>query len=930
MNYKETIHLPRTDFPMRAKLPQREPEILKFWHDSDIYNKMIAARKQNPDYILHDGPPYSNGHIHIGTALNKVVKDFIIKYKSMNGFFAPYVPGWDNHGLPIENNVLAEFKKKKKEISRLAIRKRCREYAAGFVDIQKKEFIRLGVLGEWDNPYLTMSHKYESNILRILSKLIDKGYIYRDLRPIYWCPHCRTALADAEIEYHEKTSHSIWVRFPLLEDPDGVFEGMDNSYAMVWTTTPWTIPANLALTVRPDFEYYIVAHDGNHYLLAKALFEQIAKELEWDVEKVEIKKRLTGQELSTLKFRHPIFKRPSPVLEGDFVTADQGTGIVHTAPGHGEDDFRIGKRNGLDVLCPVDEKGVFTEEAGERFAGLHINKGNDEVIKALEEVGNLLRDTSIAHQYPHCWRCHKPVIYRATPQWFMNIDHNNHRNKALDALEMVKWIPAESYERIKAAIESRPDWCLSRQRFWGVGIPAFYCNDCGEVILSGEIARKTADLVDKYSADFWFEPDMLKHFEHVSCPKCSSKNLRPEQDILDVWFDSSCSSLIVCNNWDGLRWPVDLFLEGPDQHRGWFNVSLMTSLGAEQTIPYNTVVTHGWVVDQQGKAMHKSLGNYIATDEIIDKYGGDVLRLWVAAAEYTRDVRVSQEILDRVIDAYRKIRNTLRFLLGNLADYSHEQKVPFTELPAREKYILHELQKVIASVRKGFDEMAFHKSFQAIYQFCGVTLSSFYLDVTKDTLYTRSKNSKIRRSVQTVMAECLNSLIRMLAPLASFTAEEAYRYANLENKQESVFLETYPEVDPELENRELAYEFSKLLLIREEALKALEKARSKGQLKGSIDARIVLGTKDNATLNLLKKYSDSLAELFIVSQVDLEEYNKLPEETQVEDSELAISVEKPRGAKCVRCWLWFESVGSHPEHPELCDKCYEAVTHDKT
>ncbi|MBN2378787.1 isoleucine--tRNA ligase [candidate division WOR-3 bacterium] len=929
MSYKDTILLPRTGFPMRARLPEKEPDLLAFWKERNIYEKMIDARSKGKTYILHDGPPYSNGHVHIGTALNKVVKDFIIKYKSMDGFFAPFVPGWDNHGLPIENNILEEFREKKKELSRQAVRKRCREYAREYVDIQREEFKRLGVLGAWDNAYITMSLKYESEILRIFAKLVKKGYIYRDLRSIHWCHHCETALADAEIVYEEKTSHSIWIRFKLLEDPDGIFDGAkENAYALVWTTTPWTIPANLALTVRSDFEYYVVEKDGELYILGRALYERVLQELGWNSENVSIKKRLSGSDLANLVFRHPIFARPAPVLEGDFVTADQGSGVVHTAPGHGEDDFRIGKRYGLDILCPVDKSGVFTEEAGERFAGLHIDEGNKEVLKALEEAQALLKHTTIDHQYPHCWRCHMPVIYRATPQWFMNIDHQGHRKKALDAITKVKWVPEESFDRIKAAIEGRPDWCLSRQRFWGVGIPAFYCKDCEEVLLDADLVNRTAGLVEKLSADFWFDEGMMSHFEDVRCPKCGGSNLRPETDILDVWFDSSCSSLIVCRNWEGLRWPVELFLEGPDQHRGWFNVSLMTSLGAEDRIPYETVITHGWVVDHEGRAMHKSLGNYITTDEVVDKYGADVLRMWVAAAEYTRDVRVSQEILDRVIDAYRKIRNTLRFLLGNLVDFSPKDKVPYEGLPARERYILHELQKLIRATREGFESFAFHRAFQAIYGFCGVTLSSFYMDVVKDTLYTRSGDSDIRRSVQTVMAEVLDVLVRLLAPLSSFTAEEAYQANPVNEKKESVFLEDFPDATADLEDRDLAYEFSRLFEVRDEVLRALETERISGRLGSAVDARIVIAAKDADRVRLLKKYEADLAEMFIVSEVDLVDWEDIS--VSSDQSEFIIKVEKPRGKKCVRCWLWSESVGSHPDHPEICDKCYEAVTNDQT
>ncbi|MBD3286001.1 isoleucine--tRNA ligase [candidate division WOR-3 bacterium] len=924
MNYKDTILLPRTDFPMRARLSEREPGLLDFWVKNRIYEKMIEARRKGTAYILHDGPPYSNGHVHIGTALNKVVKDFVIKYKSMDGFFAPYVPGWDNHGLPIENNVLAEFRKNKKEITRQAIRKRCREYAAKFVDIQKQEFVRLGVLGEWDNPYLTMSLKYESEILRIFAKLVKKGYVYRDLRSIYWCPTCETALADAEIEYHEKTSHSIWMRFPLADDPDGIFPRKENSYAMVWTTTPWTIPANLAVTVKPDFEYFVIKRGDDRYLVAKALLDLVVKSLEWDEKDLKIESRVEGKKLEGLKFKHPLYDRPSPVLLGDFVNPDQGTGIVHTAPGHGEDDFLIGKRYGLDILCPVDEKGYFTEEAGKRLAGMHINKGNQEVLAMLEEVGALLKHSSLEHQYPHCWRCHNPVIYRATPQWFMDIDHKGHRQKALMALDKVKWIPEESYERIKAAIENRPDWCLSRQRYWGVGIPAFYCDDCGEVILTTEIAAKTADLVSQHSADLWFADDILGYFDGIKCPKCSGVNLRPETDILDVWFDSSCSSLIVCRNWEGLRWPVELFLEGPDQHRGWFNVSLMTSLGTEETIPYGTVITHGWVVDQEGKAMHKSLGNYVTTDEIVNKYGADVLRLWVAAAEYTRDVRVSAEILARVIDAYRKIRNTLRFLLGNLADFTEDDAVPLEELPPRERYVLHELNKLVGTVREGLTDFAFHRSYQSIYTFCVVVLSSFYMDVIKDTLYTREKDSHIRRSVQTVLARVLDVLTRLLAPFISFTAEEAYGANPVGENKESVFLEDFPHVDSKYEDRDLAFEFSKLFEVRDKVLKVLEVERREGRLRASIDARVVLSARESCVRELLKKYEGNLAEFFIVSGVDL--VDRVEAGESGEGSEYSIEIEEPRGRKCVRCWLWSESVGSHADHPEICDKCYEAIT----
>lgn len=929
MNYKDTILLPKTDFPMRANLPQREPELLRFWEEREIYKKMVQARKTSPSYILHDGPPYSNEHVHLGTALNKVVKDFVIKYRSMNGFYSPYVPGWDNHGMPIENNILAEFRREGKPLERLAVRKRCREYAQHFVGVQKDEFKRLGVLGEWNNPYLTMSKLYESEILRIFAKLVERGFIYRDLRPIHWCTTCQTALADAEIEYREKTSHSIWLRFPLVEDPDAIFAGnVTDSYALVWTTTPWTIPANLALTVRPDFEYYVVKKGRERYLVARALFDKTASVLGWNKEELEIERRITGNELARLVFRHPVFDRHSPVLEGDFVTADQGTGIVHTAPGHGEDDFRIGKRYGLEILSPVDETGHFTAEAGERFSGLDLEKGNQAVLEALREAGMLLFQETLEHQYPYCWRCHNPVIFRTTMQWFLDVDHEGLREQALDILSKTRWIPAESYERIKAAIEGRPDWCLSRQRFWGVGIPAFYCNHCGEAILDADLVRRTADLVAEHSADFWYNPDVMAHFSDVACPRCRSKDLRPEHDILDVWFDSSCSSLIVCKNWDGLRWPANLFIEGPDQHRGWFNVSLLTSLGSEGQAPYAEVATNGWVVDHEGKAMHKSLGNYVATSEIIDRYGGDVLRLWVASSEFTRDVRVSQEILDRVIDAYRKIRNTLRFLLGNLDGFQLEERIPFEKLRPMDRYILHELQKLIAKVRDGFDNMAFHRAFQAIYNFCIVTLSSFYLDVTKDAIYTRARQSPERRSVQTVMAEVLDVLIRLLAPLSSFTSEEAYRASPISKSKESVFLLGFPEAESSREDRELAYEMGKLLGVREEVLKSLEEERRAGRIRASIDSKVKLAVKDHSLAEILRKYEGDLAEFMIVSQVDLVDWEQISQELKGRD--VAVQITEPDGKKCVRCWLWSKNVGSHADHPQLCDKCYEAITYDET
>ncbi|MDH7481006.1 MAG: isoleucine--tRNA ligase [Armatimonadota bacterium] len=916
MDYSETLNLPKTDFPMRANLPKLEPEIRQFWEMCNIYKKSLEKPAPKGDFILHDGPPYSNGHIHMGHALNKILKDIVIKYKTMAGYRCPFVPGWDNHGMPIEAEVFKEFKKQGRKPERLEIRQRCREYASEWVNIQREEFIQLGVRADWKNPYLTMSTEYEATIVKVFAELALGGYIYRDLKPIYWCTNCETALAEAEIEYRMHVSPSIYVRFPLKSDLNGIFSNLpaDHCFALIWTTTPWTIPANVALAVHPNYSYVIVRVGEDYYLLCENLLERVSAAIGFqDYQIISFAK---GTELEGTVFAHPIFGRDSIVVLADYVTLTEGTGIVHIAPGHGREDFDTGREYGLPVLNPVDDAGRFTEEAG-IFAGLTIEEGNRKIIEELEQRGHLLAHSEVEHSYPHCWRCRKPVIFRTTVQWFLNLEHNNLRNKIIDSIETIKWFPAESINRITAMIENSPDWCISRQRAWGVGIPVFYCASCGKEIMTQESLEAVYELVKTNGSDAWFtkEPsEILPNGFH--CPTCGGTSFYKETDILDVWFDSGSSCRAVLETRPELHYPADMYLEGSDQHRGWFNKSLVIGISTKGISPFRECVTNGWMLDEHGRTMHKSLGNVIAPEEITSQNGADVLRLWVSSTNYFEDVRLGKEILKRVSDEYRRIRNTFRFLLANLYDFNPaSDKVADSELLEIDRWALHRLQCLIREVTAAYESYEFHRVYHSVRNFAAVDLSSFYLDVLKDRLYTSSPKSVERRSAQTVFYIILSSMVRMMAPILSHTAEEVWKF--MPGKKEiSVHLEEFPMVNERYVSEDLARRWEKLLDIRDQVFKAIEEARTAGVIVKPLEAAVTIAAPPEL-YDFLVGYVDQLPSIFIVSQVKVE---------QSKNKKLEIQVSPAPGKKCERCWLVVPGVGEHPIHPTLCARCAEVVT----
>ena len=915
MNYSETLNLPKTDFPMRAELSKREPEIERFWEEIELYQKSLEKPGQG-DFILHDGPPYSNGHIHMGHALNKTLKDFVVKYKTMAGFRCAYIPGWDNHGMPIEVEVQREFRRKGKKPDRLELRRRCREFAAGWVDVQREEFKRLGVRGDWDNPYLTMSTEYEATIIKVFAELALAGYIYRGLKPIFWCPVCETALAEAEIEYAPHVSPSIYVRFPLKSDPKGVFAGLpaESVFAIIWTTTPWTIPANVALAVHPDYKYVVVETGGAHYLIAEDLLEQVLKAI--GVSDYKVIRTAKGSELEGAVFAHPIYGRDSVVVLANYVTLTEGTGVVHTAPGHGREDFETGRQYGLPTLNPVDASGRFTEEAGQ-FAGLTVEEGNKAVVDELDRRGHLLAHTSVEHSYPHCWRCRGPVIFRATVQWFMSMEHENLRQRILGAIGTVAWYPPESINRITSMIAGSPDWCLSRQKAWGIGIPVFYCRSCEKEIMTRESLDAVYALVRAEGSDAWFtkEPhDILP--KEFKCPHCGGAEFTKETDILDVWFDSGSSCHAVLETRPELRYPADMYLEGSDQHRGWFNKSLVVGVSTKGESPFRQCVTNGWMLDEQGRTMHKSWGNVIAPQEIIGRDGADVLRLWVSSTDYFEDVRLGKEILKRVGDAYRRIRNTYRFLLANLYDFDpSSDRVAYAEMLEIDRWALHRLQMLVRDVMQAYEGYEFHKVYHSVHNFCAADLSAFYLDVLKDRLYTSAPKSLQRRSAQTALWEILSAMVRIMAPILSYTAEEVWRYMPADGREVSVQLAEFPRVNADYVDQELSARWDKLLDVRDEVYRHMEEARTTGVIGKPLEALVALEAA-SPLYELLLAYQDQLASIFIVSQVRLEKG----------EAPLQVSVQPAEGKRCARCWLVLPTVGRDAVHPSLCARCAEVVT----
>ncbi len=920
MDYKETLNLPQTDFPMKANLVKREPEVLKQWEAEDMYGQIRRHAAGKPKYVFHDGPPYANGHIHMGHALNKLLKDFVVKIQSMKGFDAAFVPGWDCHGLPIEHQVGKELKKKKEDFSKSEIRKMCREYAAKFVDIQKEEFKRLGVFASWDKPYLTMDYSYEATIVREFAKFIEQGMVYKGLKPVHWCTRCRTALAEAEVEYDNHRSPSIYVKFSVKSGWQDQLKGIDpaKTHFVIWTTTPWTLPANLAICLHPDFEYTAVEVKGEYLIVAR---ERVAALLEeWGEKDAQTLGQCTGKDLEGIVCRHPFIDRESPVILGDHVTLEQGTGCVHTAPGHGQEDYIVGQKYGLDTYNPVDDAGVFKPNV-EHFAGQFVTKANPNIIEKLQADGSLVAASEVDHSYPHCWRCHQPIIFRATAQWFIPMDKNGLRAKALAEINKTRWVPHWGRERIYSMVENRPDWCVSRQRAWGVPITVLSCKQCEKQVTAPEVMAHIVELVEQHGADFWFEKEARELLPKGYACSCGSKEFIKESDILDVWFDSGVSHAAVLEGDPNLQWPADLYLEGSDQHRGWFHSSLLESVGTRSAAPYKTVLTHGYVVDGKGKKMSKSAGNVIAPQKIIDQYGAEILRLWVASENYREDIRISHEILKRLTEAYRKIRNTFRFLLGNLNDFDPKlDAVAVDELEEIDHYILYRFRTVCEHILKAFEDFEFHVFYHSFYNFCVVDLSAFYLDILKDRLYTYPKNSKERRSGQTAMYELLKGMAQLMAPVLSFTSEEVWSYIPSQGDEApSVHLSAFPDLSRFSFPADRVDKWEKISQLKGEVSKALELKRQEKVIGHSLDALVRLELPKD-----LKKIleQDQLKYIFIVSGVEFAD--SLKDEAGVYASEnlegLKIAVHPAPGKKCERCWNYFIEEPA-PEHPSICFRC---------
>ncbi|MCP3944403.1 MAG: isoleucine--tRNA ligase [Desulfobacteraceae bacterium] len=930
MDYKKTLNLPSTKFAMKANLPQREPEMLKEWEQNKIYEKLREQSKDKPTFILHDGPPYANGHLHMGHALNKVLKDIIIRSRQMAGFNAPYVPGWDCHGLPIEHNVDKKLGKKKKEMTAVQVRRECRSYAAKFVDIQRDEFKRFGVAGEWDAPYLTMNYPYEARIAKECGEFALSGDMFLGKKPIYWCCNCQTALAEAEIEYHDHTSPSIYVKFPLKDDISTLIPGGTNEdiSMVIWTTTPWTIPANLGVCLHPDFIYAAVKiQDHGVIILAKELVEQVMQTLGF--ENYTVLAQIAAKDLENKKCSHPIYDRDSLIILGDHVTLEAGTGCVHTAPGHGADDHLAAKKYGLDCYSPVEDNGVFSKDV-ELFGGQFIFKANKAINEVLEERNALLKNENLSHSYPHCWRCKKPVIYRATPQWFISMDKLDLRKKTLEEINNVKWIPSWGRERIYSMIENRPDWCLSRQRSWGVPIPVFHCKSCKKVHVTRESVDKIHALFTEHSSDIWFEKeaDFLLP-RGATCEDCGSEEFTKDHNILDVWFDSGVSHAAVLDERQGLSRPADMYLEGSDQHRGWFHSSLLTAVGRTGNAPYKAVLTHGFVVDENGRKMSKSVGNVLAPEIIIKQYGADVLRLWAASADYRGDVSVSNNIIRQLSDAYRRIRNTCRFMLGNFSDFDLVKDLrPVDTMSELDRFILHRLHGVVKKSLAAYENYEFHTIYHTLHNFCVKDLSSFYLDIIKDRLYTSPTADPLRRDAQTVMATILEAIVKLMAPILPFTADEIYKHMPLgDNSKESIHLENMVVLNDQWKDENLALKWENIRSLRAEVTKALEEARKAKLIGHPLDAALEIYLPDSELRTQVENLTENLNDIFIVSSAILVENvdGDIYQGKEIEG--LSIKVNKAYGEKCERCWRFDVSIGEDRDHPTTCCRCVTALKH---
>jgi len=911
-DYKKTLNLPQTTFAMKANLPQNEPKRLEHWRGMNLYQRIREKSAGRPKFVLHDGPPYANGKIHIGHALNKTLKDIVVKSRTMLGFDSPYIPGWDCHGLPIEHAVGKELGSKKAEMSSAEIRRACRQFAAKYVDIQREDFIRLGVFGDWDHPYTTMSFDYEADIADALGRFFETGAVYKGLKPVHWCTYDQSALAEAEVEYREHTSPSVYVRFRMKDEAVRELDLPIEKplYAIIWTTTPWTLPANLAIAVKPDFEYTIVEQNGENYILATELVESVTKKFGWTDYKAG--KVYKGSAFEHLKYQHPFIDREGLFVLGDYVTLEAGTGLVHTAPGHGTDDFATGKRYDLDIYTPVNHRGEFTPEVP-FWAGLHVFKANPQIVEHLRQIGALVHSEQITHSYPHCWRCKNPVIFRGTEQWFVSMDETGLRKRALEEIDKVKWFPAWGRDRIYGMIENRPDWVISRQRLWGVPITVLYCEKCSETVTSPELFAKVTSYFRTEGADSWYERPVSDFYDKPCA--CGSTSFRKETDILDVWFDSGCSHIAVLKSRPELEWPTDVYLEGHDQHRGWFHSSLLVGTAIEGGAPYREVVTCGFILNESGDKMSKSAGNALSPQDVIKQSGADILRLWVSVSDYTDDIPFGPQILARTSDGYRKIRNTARFLLANLSDFDPaKDAIALDRLQPLDRWILDRAARVVERCRQAYAEYEFHAVYHRILELCTVDLSSIYLDASKDTVYCEAPASPERRSAQTAMYEVLRGIVTAIAPILSFTADEIYE-AMPGEKEVSVHLTEIPKLASSLSAGD-ADEWKRVLQLRDAALTVLERARAAKQIGQSLEADVTL--HGNVVTSI------DLAKLFIVSHVDIAPANdNVTDFADIEGfGRLGISMTLARGKKCGRCWQYREEV---IEDGGLCARCEKVV-----
>jgi isoleucyl-tRNA synthetase len=916
MDYKDTLNLPRTEFPMRANLAQREPQILRRWEESGLYRRMLEANAGKPAFVLHDGPPYANGNIHIGHTLNKVLKDIIVKHRAMAGRFAPYVPGWDCHGLPIELEVERKMGRAAKEQAAKAdVRRLCREYARRFVDVQSSEFQRLGILGDWQHPYLTMAPEYVADEVRVLGECIAAGLLYRGKKPVYWCPTDRTALAEAEVEYADLKSESVYVAYRFVDPLPAALAGVPSPAAAIWTTTPWTLPASLAIAVHPEHEYLAVELGGRVLVVAAALVGRLADAVGASEAPRELR-RFRGADLEGARARHPWLERTVPIVMASYVTLDSGTGLVHTAPGHGQEDYETGLRYGLEVLAPVDARGRFTDDVPE-WKGTRVFDADPLIVAKLRADGTLLAAARFTHSYPHCWRCKNPIVFRATEQWFLGMERQELRTRALAEIDRVRWVPEWGRDRIRGMIETRPDWCLSRQRDWGVPLVAVYCDGCGHALASQALCEHVAAIFAVEGADAWFTrpiEDLVP--AGTRCDACGGAAFRRENDILDVWFDSGVSWRAVVERRPELGGHADLYLEGSDQHRGWFHSALLTGVAVAGRAPYDIVLTHGFTLDGAGRKMSKSLGNVIAPEEVIKRHGADLLRLWVAAEDYRDDVRISEEILAQLVEAYRRIRNTARFLLANLYDFDPARDaVPHAQLPELERWVLHRTQALAARCTAAYDEFEFHLIYHALNNFCSVDLSALYLDVRKDRLYCERADGPERRATQTVLHAVLDVLVRLMAPVLSFTADDLWQHMPRGDAPDSVFLAGLPRPPAAWSDDALAGTFDQLLGVRATVLKAIEELRQAGQVKQGAEVAVTLDASGADGLGaILSPRLAELPSLFLTASVAL---GPVADGT---GAGLRVRVERAADAKCPRCWT-VRPIGVDARHADLCARC---------